>query len=101
MTPQSGLQADSLDLGTQVVSTSKAHVTLPTRHSRLDGHPVSGLERLDIGANFDDLTTGLVSEDYVVGDAAIANSAALPISSKSLRGAGYRSSIELTRSGSL
>lgn len=68
----------SLDLGTEVVSTSQTHVTLPARDSRLDRYPVSYFKVVHFGANFDDMTTGLVSQDDVVSNAAVANPSALP-----------------------
>lgn len=85
-TPPSALQnftmrpalLHSLDLGTEVVSTSQTHVTLPARDSRLDRYPVSYFKVLHFGANFDNLTTGLVPQDDVMSNAAVANPSALP-----------------------
>ena len=56
----------------QIVILRRTPVTVETRHSRLIGHPVTWLEILNLGANLDHLSRGLVTQDNRVSDLDVA-----------------------------
>jgi hypothetical protein len=66
------------DIRTDIGSPPQTHITFPATDSGLDRDSVPDLKVLDVGADFQNLPSGFVTQNDVVGDATISNSSSLP-----------------------